>query len=284
MTPDPGGDDQSPEQTETDGPGTPTFEDDEGKPLCGVPKKTSDGRCSHPVPNGNCPTHGDEDDRIDAIRDGETVVRDGIGSGDPNHTKGDGAAPEGNKNAMTHGVHAAQSDPWGVLDYLRKEEPRAYSQVVRWFWNDAQAAPFPIYVGDEEPDIPDDPMSEDGIPGIDAERLTANAADLLLTALDRGIIHRATLDQLSNGLATTQQRQDSDGNFREVIDENPVNLPKNRMRREARAQRKDLGRLEFSPDAVAAEGSQDMAAAAKRVAQRRDQEAGQDAAEATGGD
>lgn len=278
MTPDPGGDtQQSPEQADDGGdqaldldPSDVTIDGD--PPECGVPKKTSDGRCSHPVPNGACPVHGDEDDRLEAVQDGDVPVRDGVGSGTTDHPFGDGAAPEGNKNAMTHGVHASRNDPWGTLDHLQDEEPMVYAQVVRWFWDESRTAAFPIYVGGRTPDLPDDPLADDGVPGVDVAQLTADAADLLLVCLDRGIIYRATMSQATDGLATSQKRKNSDGDYVDVIDEHPVNLPKNRMRREDRFQLKDLGQREYSPDSVAAQGQADLAEAAERVAKRKERD------------
>lgn len=200
---------------------------------------------------------------------------DGHGSGDPGHTKGDGQPPDGNKNAMTHGVYASKNDPWGTLDYLADEEPRVYAQVVRWFWDEAQSAPFDVYRTADLPSIPTDVTDPDveGVPGIDVGQLTSRAADLLLVSLDRGVIYRATMSQAKQGLATAQKRKNSDGDYVDVVDENPVNLPKNRTRREDRAQLKDLGLRDDSPDAVAAQGKQDLASAAERVARRKDQAA-----------
>jgi hypothetical protein len=269
MPPDPGGDADIRTYDDVD----PSFTDDDGTVRCGVPKTTNGEPCRHPVPNSDCPTHGDRDARIDAVTDGDVQLPDGVGSGDPGHQQGDGQPPDGNKNAMTHGVYASRNDPWGTLDYLQDEAPQVYARVVRWFWDEALDAPFDVYTDGHIPDVPGDPTEDDGIPGIDVGRLTSRAADLLLVSLDRGITFNATMSQAKRGLAYEQTKATSDGAV-QTIDENPVNLPKNRMRREDRAQLKDLGLRDDSPDAVAAQGQQDLAAAAERVAQRKDQDDG----------
>lgn len=248
-------------------PSDPGGQDDE-QPVCGSTDTDDSHPCQFPVsdPSDRCHMHPEDGDG----------PPDGHGSGDPNHDMGDGQPPDQNKNAMTHGVYASQNDPWGVLDHLQDEDPAVYAKIVRWFWDEAQAAPFPIYVDGDTPDIPDDPTEDDGVPGIDVGRLTSRAADLLLVNLDRGVVFNATMSQALDGLAVTRKRKNNDGDYVDVIDENPVNTAKNRMRREDRAQLKDLGLRDDSPDAVAAQGQQDLAAAAERVAQAKDQGADSD--------
>jgi hypothetical protein len=252
-------------------PGDGDDADSGDQPVCGSTDTTDGSPCQFPVPaddpDSHCYLHDDDGDG----------PPDGHGSGDPGHSKGGNpdapGAPAGNKRAMTHGVYASKNDPWGTLDHLQDDQPQVYAQVVRWFWNEAQAAPFAVYVDGEMPGLPADPTDPDadGIPGIDVSRLTARGADLLLVSLDRGVIYNATMEQAKRGLATTQKRKNSDGDYVDVVDENPVNMPKNRTRREDRAQLKDLGLRDDSPDAVAAQGQQDLAAAAERVARRKEQ-------------
>lgn len=249
MSPDPGGN------------GADESTDDD-RPRCGSTDTNSGDPCRMPV--------SDPDDRCFMHPEDGSGPPEGHGSGDPDHTMGDGDQVEGNKNAMTHGVYASKNDPWGTLEWLQENEPQTYAQVVRWFWDDAQSAAFDVYMFGDPPELPDDPLGGDGIPGIDVGRLTSRAADLLQVALDKGITYRATMQQSRDGLATVQKRKNANGEYVDVVDENPVNIPKNRMRREDRQQLKDLGLREESPEAVAAQGSHDLAAAAERVAKRRD--------------
>lgn len=141
---------------------------DDGSRLCGVPN-ASGGTCSHAVPNGVCPIHGDVQDRRDLINgeaDPSDKTPDGHGSGDPtangNRSAESGpdpeAPPEGNKRAMKSGLYAAERDPIGTFDHFRENQPAVAESIRRWFWSYMDDAPFEAYTGDydrEKPPVAD---------------------------------------------------------------------------------------------------------------------------------
>lgn len=252
----------------------PTFTDEDGNDRCGVPRVSTEAAgepCSHPVPNGICPTHGDVEARALAAKTGDPELPEGVGSGDPDHQMGDGRPPEGNKNGVIHGLNSVQSDPWGLMDHFAEEEPRTYAQIAAWFWDEAQNAPWPIYQDDTDPPLDAVDLDAGEVPQIEVSKLTRRASELLLVTVHWGVIWRETLQQAERGLAEVQKRKNDDGDYVDVVEELSINLPKNRMRREDRQVLKDLGLRENSPEAVAANAEQDMASAAERVAKRREQ-------------
>lgn len=134
--------------------------DDDGTRLCGVPN-ASGGTCSHTVPNGVCPIHGDVADRRDLINgdaDPSDKTPDGHGSGNPNangtraaESGPDPAPPSpGNKRAMKSGVYAAERDPVGTFDHFRENQPAVAESIRRWFWSYMDDAPFAAYAGDHD--------------------------------------------------------------------------------------------------------------------------------------
>lgn len=230
----------------TDEPnGDPGFVDDDGVARCGVPKTSDDDGdpCRHRVPNGACPVHGDADARRQAIVDGDVQVADGIGSGDPGHTMGDGGAPEGNKNALSHAVHAVQDDPMGTLDWMEQNDERGYRWVMRKWESYLADAPF--------------------------DRDTAKADDVQMACLMLYAGRRQRDQQVLNGLTTQQTRATDSGATFEIEVEHPGNLPANRITREARSWLKDLGILD-DPESQKADAMTDWGSAAERLAKRQD--------------
>jgi len=59
-----------------------------------------------------------------------------------------GGAPEGNRNAMSHGMYAAERDPSGLFDYFRESDPAMAEKIRRIFWTYMDDAPFDAYPGD----------------------------------------------------------------------------------------------------------------------------------------
>lgn len=227
-------------------PDDPGFLDEDEVQRCGVPKTSDGDPCRHPVPNGTCPVHGDREDRRQTI-DGETdpKVPDGLGSGDPGHTKGGGAPPEGNKNAMSHGVHAVKDDPTGTLAWLKEHEQDGYDWVITKWKSYLADAPF----GAE----------------------TAKADDLLEVCLMKYAVRQVRKEQVQTRLTKMLDIPSDNAvdGVVEVEDELPANLPANRMAREARSILKDLGILD-DPESQKADAMADWGSAAKRVAERRD--------------
>lgn len=230
-------------------PDDPGFTGDDAQ-RCGVPKKT-DGQEGEPcrirVPNGVCRVHGGVDQRREAIDGGDVTVHPGVGSGDPGHAMGDGGAPRGNKNAMTHGVHAVRDDPRGTLRWIEQNDPQGYDWVLSKWESYMADAPFP-------------PES-------------AKADDVMEACLMKYAVRGVRQEQVEVGLTKMVRAQDADGNTLDfdVEDELPGNLPANRIAREARSLLKDLGILD-DPETQKAEAMSSWGAAAKRVAERRDSE------------
>lgn len=228
----------------------PGFVDDDGTLRCGVPK-TSGGQegdpCRHPVPGGTCPSHGDRSQRRESIQadDPDDVeVVDGVGSGDPGHRQGDGAAPEGNKNRMTHGLHAVQDDPRGTLRWLEDNDPKGYDWVLAKWESYLSDAPFPAD--------------------------SAKSDDVLEACLMKYAVRGARHQQIERGLTDFMKVQTDDGPSDTKIEaELPANLPANRIAREARSMLKDLGVLD-DPESQKADAMADWGAAAKRVAERQE--------------
>lgn len=228
-------------------PDDPGFVDDDDIQRCGVPKTTDDDGdpCRHRVPNGDCPVHGDRDDRRQAIQDGDVQIRDGVGSGaaESNPLADGGGAPEGNKNAMSHGVHAVRDDPQGTLDWLAENRERGHRWVMNKWESYLADAPF------------------------DAD--SAKADDVLHACLMLYAGRRQRDQQVLNGLTTTQTRTSDSGQTFDIEVEHPGNLPANRITREARSWLKDLGILD-DPESQKADALADWGKAAKRVAERQD--------------
>lgn len=263
----------------------------DGNPICGVPTKTSGDPCQHRVSDDlSCRSHGSLGDRLEALVDGEySGIPDGTGSGDPGHQQGDGSPPEGNKNAVTHGAHAYESDPWGLLDFFEAERPRVYRRICGYFWDYMKDAPFPAYILQDGDGVPDevqqvlddvfDPANEDlgfeDVPGVDVPRLTSKADRLLLVCVGQGVTWAASLEQSEDGLTKTEKRISETGQEYWVEDERPVNMPKARIRRQDLKELKELGVLD-DPDSQAADALAGWGEAAQRVAEREadDQEQG----------
>lgn len=225
----------------------PGFVDDDGISRCGVPKKTGDGGpCEHPVPGGTCPAHGGVDERRQSIERGEASVVDGVGSGDPGHAMGDGGgAPVGNKNAMSHGVHAVRDDPRGTLRWIEENDPQGYDWILAKWESYMADAPF--------------------------SKTSAKADDVMEVCLMRYAVRGVRQEQVERGLTKMVRATDESGTPLDINieDELPGNLPANRIAREARSMLKDLGILD-DPETQKAEAMSSWGAAAQRVAERRD--------------
>ena len=231
----------------SDQPGDdPGFVDGDGTPRCGVPKTTDDDGdpCRHPVPNGVCPTHGDVSDRRQSIESGDVQVVDGVGSGaaDRNALATGGGAPDGNKNAISHGLQAVQNDPVGTLDWLEQEQPAAYDWVVDRWESYLADAPF--------------------------DRQSAKADDLLTTCLWDFAVRVQTDTQVVQGLTQMETRVSDTGTTFEVEVEHAGNLPADRLARRSESLKRNLGVLD-DPESQKADAMADWGSAAKRVAERQ---------------
>jgi hypothetical protein len=212
--------------------------------VCGYDDTTSTSDpCQFPVsgPDERCHMHP---------RDGDGPP-EGHGSGSPDHQMGDGPGditekcdPETEKPAMTHGLNAVQDDPVGTLRYLEEDRPEAYDWVIsKW-----------------ESYLADAPFGRD----------TAKADDLLHACLMEYAIRGARDRQVKNWLTHTVEKRTDNGTPFDVEEELPVNLPANRLAREARSIKKDLGVLD-DPESKKAE-AMGWGAAAKKVAEKNDAE------------
>lgn len=123
--------------------------DEGGDYVCGYDDCSSqDDPCQFPVggPDERCHMHP---------RDGSGPP-DGHGSGSADSNplaaqKASGqGAPEGNKNALSHGLYAAERDPSGLFDYFRENDPAMAEKIRRIFWTYMDDAPFEAYPGDAD--------------------------------------------------------------------------------------------------------------------------------------
>ena len=217
--------------------------------VCGAETTTTDGPCQFPVesPDGRCPAHP---------KDGSGPA-DGHGSGTTSHGMATGPGdiqdklPDGAKPAMKHGLHAVEDDPRGTIDWLEDNDPRGYDWV-RAKWSSYLA------------DAPFDPN-------------TSKADDLLHACLMLYVVRGARHQQVTQGLVEMRALTDGDGDVVidpdtgepfEISQELPMNLPANRIIREARSMLKDLGVLD-DPESQKAE-AMGWGQAAKEVAQEVD--------------
>lgn len=176
----------------------------------------------------------------------------GSGPGDIQQKNGDNAKPN-----MKHGVHAVQSDPHGTLAWLEDNDPDGYDWVRSKWLSYLDDAPF-----DQQSAKSDDVLH----------------ACLMLYAV-RGVRDR----QISRGLSQMVEMRTEQGAVFEVEEELPVNLPANRLAREARSMLKDLGLLD-DPESKKAD-AMGWGSAAKEVAMEVDAtvEDAADADDADGG-
>lgn len=218
--------------------GDDTEDGDGGGYVCGATTDHTDEPCQFPVsdPDERCHNHP---------RDGERP--DGVGSGDPGHSMGDGAGhiqekvDDTEKPALDHGLHAVQDDPSGTLEHLNNHEPDAYDWVKRKWEGLVDAAPF----GKED----------------------SRADDILTAALYDLAVRRWTGRQIRDGLTQMEVRQSEGGPY-EVEVELPGNLPADRLARRSEEIKRKYGLLD-DPETQKAE-AMGWGAAAKAVAERQD--------------
>lgn len=234
----------------TDGGGGDSDESDDGGGfVCGYnDTSTTDDSCQFPVagPDQRCHMHP---------RDGSGPP-EGHGSGTTSHSMGAGNGdiqeklPDGAKPAMDHGLHAVKDDPHGTLDWLEDNDLRGYDWVQSKWESYLQDAPFPV----------DSAKADDVLHAV-----------LMLYAV-RGVRHRQISRGLSEAMPMTDDTgdvvRDQDGEPFEIEQELPVNLPANRIAREARSTLKTLGVMD-DPESKKAE-AMGWGEAAKRVAKKQD--------------
>lgn len=139
-----------------------------------------------------------------------------------------GGAPEGNVNAMTHGLRARRSNYYQALD----EEDQGFVEAMVDSW--LEDAPF------------------------DREN-AAKVTEIYRIAIDQHRLWNATDEYVEDGMVTEQVIDtDEDGNAVYGEDENPVNLPYSRLDRDLFKKLKELGCLD-DPDTQQAQAELSLA-------------------------
>jgi len=169
---------------------------------------------------------------------GECQLPAGWGTDDPgtgrckHHGGASTGAPEGNKNAMTHGLSA---DPMGLFDWLSENDPEAAAYILAKLHDYSERAPRPVFTVDV---TPDDVDSFDDV----TAQLTAYGDDLLTTCVRDYARKRAEYLQITEGIITEQQRATEAGPVT-VEDSNPVNIDLDRFDRNQLRRKDKLGVL-----------------------------------------
>lgn len=217
--------------------------DDEDGPVCGYDDtKTTDRPCQYPVddPDDRCYMHAEDG----GIPEGHGSGDSPQGVKDPTASSTDGGAPAGNKNAMTHGLSAAQNDPAGLLDWMEENDPDAYEWVERKFSSYLERAPFSA----------DSALADHLLQVVMYERAAWEA---------HGIQVRGNI--------LVERKEGSGGTVFEQLDENPVNLPVDRIRRTTIRSLKELGVIPGPKvDAEQAAATRDLGEAVRRLAEQGD--------------
>jgi len=145
-----------------------------------------------------------------------------------------GGAPEGNQNAMTHGLTA---DPMNLFDWLADNDPEGAAYILGKLHDYAKRAQVDVFVLD---------VTADDVETFDdaTAKLTAYGDDLLTTCVRDYARKRAEFLQLTEGILTEQRRATESG-LVVVEDSNPVNIDLNRFDTK-QLQRKD--KLGLLPD------------------------------------
>lgn len=151
-------------------------------------------------------------------------------------------APEGNVNAMTHGLTA---DPMNLFDWLVDNDPEGAAYVLGKLHDYAKRAPEEVFVIDLAPDDVD--SFEDA-----TTKLTAYGDDLLTTCVRDYARKRAEYLQLTEGILTEQTRSSDHGTYT-VVDSNPVNIDLDRFDRNQLRRKDKLGLLPDDHSDVAGE-------------------------------
>jgi hypothetical protein len=148
------------------------------------------------------------------------------------HGGASSGAPEGNQNALKHGLNA---DPMGLFDWLQDNEPEAAAYIVNKLHEYADRAPQPVFALD---------VTDDDIDSVEdaTAHLTAYGDDLLSMCVRDYARKRAEYLQITEGLLTTQTRSGETGAF-EVTDSNPINIDLDRFDRQQLKRKDKLGLL-----------------------------------------
>lgn len=131
-------------------------------------------------------------------------------------------APEGNKNATTHGL---RSDPVELLEHLRETDEQAYAWIQDKFESYLKVAPF--------------------------ERETAHADQLLQICVREYSIWKASQIQINDGILTKEKKVAGEAII-QVDVENPASKSLDRMERTVVKRLEKLGVMP-SPEQKAAE-------------------------------
>lgn len=154
-------------------------------------------------------------------------------------------APEGNQNAMKTGLH---SDPVGLFEWLKENEPDAAAWILAKLWDYAEDAPKPVFA-----------LDVDGIDSLEEAELhlTAYGDDVLQLCVRDYARWRAAKRQLVEGVISWQEKATEHGTVK-VEDSNPVNLDLNRMDQTVTRLKKEADLLP-DPDSQKAEAIGDLA-------------------------
>lgn len=207
----------------------------DGDWVCGRQTGHTADVCQFPVdgPAGVCHVHP-----VDGSGPPE-----GHGSGDPDHglNVGDVSNLENapDRPAFEHGLSIVEDEPTGVLEWIEDQDPQGHDWVRAKWQGYVDVATF----GRDDP----------------------RADDILHAVLMLYCVRQARKRQVERGLSEMMTVTTDGGGTAEVEAEIPVNLPANRITREARRILSDLG--VFDPDAGDGDGSAaDWVDAAKRRA------------------
>jgi hypothetical protein len=141
-------------------------------------------------------------------------------------------APEGNQNAMTHGLTA---DPMNLFDWLADNDPEGAAYILGKLHDYASRAPRDVFVVDFDAD--DVETFDDA-----TAKLTGYGDDLLTTCVRDYARKRAEYIQITEGIITEQQRATESGAVT-IEDSNPVNMDLDRFDRNQLRRKDKLGLL-----------------------------------------
>jgi len=145
-----------------------------------------------------------------------------------NHGGESTGPPQGNQNAMAHGL---KSDPVKLLEHLRQTDEKAYAWIQDKFESYLKAAPF--------------------------QRESAHADQLLQICVREYSIWKASQIQVNNGILTTEKKVAGDGVI--VADvENPASKSLDRMERTVVKRLEKLGVMP-SPEQQKADNMEGLA-------------------------
>lgn len=184
---------------------------------CQATARSTDEQCGRAAvgEHGKCDMHGG---------------KAGAPEGNQNAVGNDGGAPEKNQNAMKTGL---TSDPVGLFEYLKEEDPGAAQWIVGKLVDYASEVEFDVFEVDATE-----------IDSVDEAELqvTAKGDDLLQMCVRDYARWRGAKRQLKEGLITKQKQQGENGTY-EIEDSNPVNLDLDRADRTSTKVKKEYGAL-----------------------------------------